>query len=74
MGGCSSSSSVKIDESRKPRKDIERIELKTTTINRARTNDKETNDAVYDLQGRKLSEGQVMKGVYLKNGKKYMVK
>ena len=42
MGGCSSSSSVKIDESRKPRKDIERIELKTTTINRARTNDKET--------------------------------
>ena len=42
MGGCTSSSSVKIDESRKPRKDIERIELKTTTINRARTNDKET--------------------------------
>ena len=45
-----------------------------TDINMMSTNDKETNDAVYDLQGRKLSEGQVMKGVYLKNGKKYMVK
>jgi len=45
-----------------------------TDINMMSTNDKETNNAVYDLQGRKLSEGQVMKGVYLKNGKKYMVK
>ena len=41
MGGCTSSSSVKIDESRKRPVD-ERIQLKTTTINRARTNVKET--------------------------------
>ena len=41
MGGCSSSSSVKIDEFHKRPFD-ERIQLKTTTINRARTNVKET--------------------------------
>ena len=45
MGGCTSSSSVKIDESHKrtffQNNGNERIELKTTTLNRARTNVKE---------------------------------
>ena len=45
-----------------------------TDISTMPRNDEETNDAVYDLQGRKWSDGKVKKGVYLKNGKKYLVK
>lgn len=45
-----------------------------TDISTMTTNDNKANDVVYDLQGRKLSDGQVKKGVYLKNGKKYLVK
>lgn len=45
-----------------------------TGISSKQENDEEKDNAVYDLQGRKLPEGQVKKGIYLKNGKKYLVK
>ena len=31
------------------------------------------NDAIYDLNGRRV-EGQLPKGIYINNGKKYIVK
>jgi hypothetical protein len=32
------------------------------------------NEAVYDLQGRRVSESQMRKGLYIKNGRKIIIR
>ena len=38
------------------------------------TLDKNANDIIYDLQGRKVVNGQLPRGIYIKNGKKFIVR
>ena len=41
---------------------------------RLNDNDENTNDAWYDLNGRKLDKKPVTKGLYIHNGKKVVIK
>ena len=45
-----------------------------TSIDHSTLNIDHSSDAVYDLQGRKLSNSQMKKGLYIQNGKKVIIK
>ena len=46
----------------------------TTGIKNVNLNDDELDSKVYDLQGRRVAEGQLTKGIYVKNGRAFIVK
>ena len=46
----------------------------TTGVSSLHMTDKDGNVSIYDLQGRKLSQTTTKKGIYVKNGKKVVVK
>lgn len=43
-----------------------------TAVERLSAGDGRRSEAVYDLSGRKVSEGSQLRGIYVKNGKKFM--
>lgn len=46
----------------------------TTGIREIRSERSETIGAYYDLSGRKVSRAEAKKGIYIRNGKKYVIK
>ena len=51
-----------------------RMELGTETSVRSIDNGQPTMDSIYDLSGRRIANGQLKKGVYVKSGRKVIVK
>ena len=46
-----------------------------TGIGNVNANDNVNNDVIYDLNGRKVADNHALpKGIYIKNGKKFVVK
>ena len=58
-------------------RDMEQSEVKkvadNTAISTITADGMSTNDAWYDLRGRKITNGRLPKGVYIHNGKKVVI-